>query len=313
MLDLTTRADLQRLIDEGLPESLTLDYKASAALSRNNEGRSELVKDVTAFANSAGGQIVYGIIERGGAPQAIEAGVDSTSTSPEWIGQVLDTNSSPRVYGVEVIKIQLALELPNMVAYVISVPAATTFAPHQNAIDKKYYRRFDLRSVPMNDYEIRDLLRRAQIPNIVVRFSFGDGGPSHQIRRATEHFEIIIDVENISSEPALYSLIEILVDNRILVIDKADCKMVSSKLIGKYTLTTLQKKLMVPNDFPLIKGSTLTIGPPFLTIAVPEKYFGMDETFLIGYAAVTSGFHTIRCAAVSQQGSILTICEAFDV
>ena len=64
MLDLKTREDLQRLIDEKLPESLTLDYKASPALNKNSGGRAELVKDVTAFANSAGGQIIYGIPEK---------------------------------------------------------------------------------------------------------------------------------------------------------------------------------------------------------------------------------------------------------
>jgi predicted HTH transcriptional regulator len=76
MLDLKTRADLQRLIDENLCESLTLDYKASPALNRNNDGRTELVKDVTAFANSAGGQIIYGIPEVNGVPQPLDDGVD---------------------------------------------------------------------------------------------------------------------------------------------------------------------------------------------------------------------------------------------
>jgi len=61
MLDLKSRADLERLIEEKLPESLMLEYKASPALSRTNNGLKELVKDVTALANSAGGQIIYGI------------------------------------------------------------------------------------------------------------------------------------------------------------------------------------------------------------------------------------------------------------
>ncbi|MDB5610933.1 MAG: hypothetical protein JWP25_7833 [Bradyrhizobium sp.] len=37
MLDLKTKADLQRLVDEGLEESLTLDYKDSRALTRDGQ------------------------------------------------------------------------------------------------------------------------------------------------------------------------------------------------------------------------------------------------------------------------------------
>jgi predicted HTH transcriptional regulator len=64
MIELKTKADLQRLVDEALEESLTLDYKASPALSRDGKAPDELCKDVTALANSAGGQIVYGIERR---------------------------------------------------------------------------------------------------------------------------------------------------------------------------------------------------------------------------------------------------------
>src|SRR5262249_16420863 len=56
MLKLETRSDLQRLIDDDIQESATLDYKDAAALGSSNQQRSELFKDVSAFANSAGGQ-----------------------------------------------------------------------------------------------------------------------------------------------------------------------------------------------------------------------------------------------------------------
>ncbi len=313
MLDLKTRADLQRLIDEGLPESLTLDYKASPALNKNNDGRAELVKDVTAFANSAGGQIVYGVHERAGVPQALDLGGDSDAIAPEWIEQIIDTNTSPRIQGLKITKIVLTPERPNMVAYVIIVPPATTFAPHQNSIDKKYYRRFELRSVPMHDYEIRDLLRRAQVPNIAVRMAFRDGSSSYRLRRRDEHVEIKIDVENISSEPVLYSIIEILIDHRLPVVDKIGSKTVMTKIVGEYTLHSLQRTMMVPNDFPMMKGSTIPFGPPLMTIMIPREYFDTNTNFLVGYAALTSGFHSTRCAALILREKVLTITEFFDV
>lgn len=74
MLKLETLADLEQLIKNEIQESLTLDYKASASLGRDNERRKELVKDVSAFANSAGGQIVYGIEEVECKPVRVDGG-----------------------------------------------------------------------------------------------------------------------------------------------------------------------------------------------------------------------------------------------
>src|SRR5690349_16195771 len=48
---------VQRMIADGIEESLHLDYKAAGALVKRPEKKSEIVKDVTAFANSDGGVI----------------------------------------------------------------------------------------------------------------------------------------------------------------------------------------------------------------------------------------------------------------
>jgi predicted HTH transcriptional regulator len=64
-LKLETKSDLDRLIADDIQESLTLDYKDARALGKTDPQRNELCKDVSAFANSAGGQIIYGIQEKG--------------------------------------------------------------------------------------------------------------------------------------------------------------------------------------------------------------------------------------------------------
>jgi predicted HTH transcriptional regulator len=90
MLKLETRADLERLIAEGITESLTLDYKASPSLGKADKQRDELCKDVTAFANSAGGQIVYGMVDDKQVPVRLDDGADPSITK-EWVEQVIDS------------------------------------------------------------------------------------------------------------------------------------------------------------------------------------------------------------------------------
>src|SRR6476620_4623355 len=102
MLTLATKADLQRLIDDGIPESLTLDYKDSAALAKDSKSRDELCKDVSAFANSAGGQIVYGINEKNNKLD------NGSALTREWLEQVIDSNVQPRIEGLVITPIRLA-------------------------------------------------------------------------------------------------------------------------------------------------------------------------------------------------------------
>ena len=172
MLDLQTKADLQQLVDEGLEESLTLDYKDSRALTRDGDGPGELCKDVSALANSAGGQLIYGIQEDKATrkPSRVDEGVVDPKITREWIEQILNSRVQPRMIGVTTTRIDLG---NGQFAYVITVPPTQT-GPHQ-APDQKYYRRFDLQSVPMHDYEIKDIMRRADTPALYVSFSFPTG------------------------------------------------------------------------------------------------------------------------------------------
>ena len=169
MLKLGDQDDLQRLIDEGIQESLTLDYKAAPSLAKESRSRDELCKDVSAFANAAGSQIIYGIEERDRKPVAIDAGSDITR---EWIEQVIDLNVQPRIDGLVITAIPISA---GRHAYVLTIPQASGRAPHQ-APDKKYYKRQNFQSVPMEDYEIRDALRRATTPELHVELSFAAGG-----------------------------------------------------------------------------------------------------------------------------------------
>ena len=54
---------LQQLIRDNVEESLSLEYKSAGSFAKSDGKRAEVVKDVSAFANSSGGVLIYGIAE----------------------------------------------------------------------------------------------------------------------------------------------------------------------------------------------------------------------------------------------------------
>jgi hypothetical protein len=219
MLRLVTRADLERLVLEAVQESLTLDYKDARSLGKTSPARNELCKDVSAFANSAGGQIIYGIEEQGPRPIRVQ---DSDSVNPaeitrEWIEQVIDSNVQPRIQNLVVQSIDVA---PGRVAYVITIPQATTYAPHQ-APDNKYYYRQNFQSVPMEDYQVRDTMRRATTPELFVELSFASG-KEIQLEYASyanlsKPITLVASIGNRSPQPALHVVVQLGIDANLSI------------------------------------------------------------------------------------------------
>jgi predicted HTH transcriptional regulator len=154
------QAYLLELIKVGEQESLTLDYKASAALAKNDKTRQDLSKDVSAFANSAGGFLLYGMLEDKHVPTSIDIGLERNVITKEWLESVIKSVIQPVVDELVIKQIDLPSKGAGKVAYVVQVPQATSRAPHQ-AQDYRYYKRFNFESTPMEDYEVRDLMRRS--------------------------------------------------------------------------------------------------------------------------------------------------------
>ena len=160
-------ADVLSLITNGVKESLELDYKQCASLQRTDGKKKEISKDVSAFANAAGGTIVYGMIEDGQLPIGIDIGYDPSDISKEWLDNVISSTISPRLEQVHINQVELYNTHPDKVIYVVEIPQAIALAPHQ-AQDKLYYKRFNFKSEPMADYEIRDIMLRSQGPDLTV-------------------------------------------------------------------------------------------------------------------------------------------------
>ena len=164
----TTEAELRAWIEAGIEENLSIEYKRAAALSRESTQRSELTKDVSAMANSAGGVLIYGVAEypKGSGKEHLPVGIDpivDNRISREWLEQVINSGIRPRILDLEIIPIRVAL--PAGTVFVVRIAAGAT--AHQ-ADDRRYYRRFNFINEPMYDHEIRDVMGRAKHPIVKV-------------------------------------------------------------------------------------------------------------------------------------------------
>ncbi len=149
----TTIAEIDKMISDDVQEDIHLDYKESRAIDKSK--RHEIAKDVSAFANSDGGILIYGVIEKNNLPVGKDAGVDHTKYSREWLEQIISSNATPRMDGIRIAPIPISTDRS---IYAVEIPKSFR-APHQ-APDKKYYKRFNFQSVPMEDYEINDVRSR---------------------------------------------------------------------------------------------------------------------------------------------------------
>lgn len=146
MLKLETKADLDRLISESIAERLTLDYKGSAALATDSKSRDEFCKDVSAFANSAGGQIVYGIEEEKNVPSKVDDRADPSITK-EWIEQVLDSRIHPRIEGLIITPIKLAKASDSFSLFPKRHRALPISRPTRSTISARTFSRYQWRTM----------------------------------------------------------------------------------------------------------------------------------------------------------------------
>jgi len=163
-----TAERIQELIDRKIEEGPQLDYKAAAALSRSDSKKNDITKDISAFANSAGGTVIYGLKEfdddaRKHLPEKIDP-IEGKEFSREWLDQIIG-QIGPRIANLLITPVRVGPESRHT-CYVVEVPQGHT--AHQ-ARDLRYYRRYNFESVPMADYEIRDVMNRRERPNLEFR------------------------------------------------------------------------------------------------------------------------------------------------
>ncbi len=161
--------ELLELVSSRAEESTNREFKRADSLGipgkpeSDEKCKTEISRDVSAMANSAGGIIIYGMAEDKSEPHPATAlsPIDPQQFSKDWLEQVINSRIKPRIQGLVIRSISLRTSHPGMVAHVVSVPQG--FTAHQ-AYDKRYYRRWNFQVVAMEHYEVLQILNRRQKP-----------------------------------------------------------------------------------------------------------------------------------------------------
>ena len=279
---------LERYIRDQIQESSNLEYKAADSLSRTDSKMKEISKDISAMANSSGGLIIYGIREfdqtdKKHLPERLD-GIDRTQFSKEWLEQVIN-NIRPRISNVAIHPVDLD-SAQTHVAYVVEVPQSST--AHQ-ATDWRYYKRFNFQAVPMEDYEIRDVMNRASIPEVTIQVGVFQGlldlEPGEQGYRGLR-----LRIKNESTQVVERFKLTVVLKyigwhddgdfhNELIEIGAEEDKGLKSSMYGQAD-GSIDLTIIYKSDYALFPGELVDIGSK-LKWAYPDPEFQtMEEEFV---------------------------------
>src|SRR5258708_3965204 len=124
-------ARLRELCAQHCPESQTLEFKQTLP-GLTDQAKSEFLKDVCAFANSEGGELVYGIAEKNGEAKEVCAITDeSADAAARRLGQITDARLEPRLVGIRPQEVTIA---GGGYVLILRVPASFS-GPHRYTVN----------------------------------------------------------------------------------------------------------------------------------------------------------------------------------
>lgn len=151
-LNEVTESDILNLIENGVRESRTLDYKRDWPADR--DARAEIAKDVCAFANTMGGDIVFGVDDRktGVAVEIVPVVVGNLDQELLALTSYLRDTLEPRVAGA-LLTHEVSMAVGGNVVILRVAPSLS--APHRVTKDNHFYTRTSVGKAPMDIHGIR--------------------------------------------------------------------------------------------------------------------------------------------------------------
>ena len=256
-------------------ENDILDYKTGLI------DDDQLIKHVTAFANTRGGYIVFGVEEtgKGGFPKAIP-GIDQLDINKERMEQILLSNISPRV-SVKMLDIPIVSSQKRIL--VLQIPDSS-LKPHMNLRLKKYMKRYEFEAVDMDERQVTEAYR--------TRFSSYDEVEKY-LKNASSRIDPKYNVK------AQILVIPTVLDTRL--VDTSDRENLAWLKPGKIHLQPSSSDAFVP-DIP-------TPSPRGVVCQKPSRYLEVHRNGCVEYGCeLVSVFTAVEKRDSTRYFPYVTFC-----
>lgn len=152
-----TEEHLQRLIEWRAPESSNLEFKRDLpgkdGEAHQEKARQDFAADISAFANSGGGDIIYGVEEYAGSAARITPCTGNPDKETARLLDILANTVEPRLPPVQT----QVVSVSGGFVLVVRVPKSWA-APHRVIANRHFYIRENNRKRALNVPEIRSLV-----------------------------------------------------------------------------------------------------------------------------------------------------------
>jgi hypothetical protein len=171
-----SREDIESLVRNEVKEGRTIEYKQALPTNADKE-KKEFLADVSSFANAAGGDLLFGVVEQRdsenkttGIPESVPglAGIN-TDQETRRLDSMLQAGIGPRIAGI---RIRPVVGFPDGPVLLVRIPKSYA-APHMVTFQEhsRFYSRNNGGKYPLDVGEIRSAFALSEsLPERVRRF-----------------------------------------------------------------------------------------------------------------------------------------------
>ena len=239
---------IQFILDNKLEESAKLEFKAAGSLDKADKKKEEIAKDVSAFANSDGGLLIYGLNEVNHKADSLSF-IDGDEFNKEWLELIITTNISRPIEKMKIFPIRFGGDIKKTV-YVVKIPISY-LAPHMVNKTKRFYLRSNFSVFEMEEYQIRQTYQRKE--NVKLEFkevtTYTIANKDTFITDKTINIRAVIDIKNSGNVVAKEYKAAAIFTNHIefdLISDKTKYNFTQS--INQSIISTINPILIYPKE-----------------------------------------------------------------